>query len=226
MENERNNKRDAEAVETKTIYTIHAYEKKPNETKRKENGSNNETQVIKLMFIYTITPNAHINTNRSANNVHTTQFSITQLLMSCHCRRHFHRRCLHRRRLCCCIFAWSDMASSSSSHLLAAPCANVHFVFVFFLLSIVNGKKSYEANEFSLARMIHWCATANCKCAFFVNQIVIRYRTLPFVAHICHFQKKAWSFVIIIIISCIFCFFRLSMHEAISLCEGRKIKGQ
>ena len=76
-------------------------------------------------------------------------------------------------------------------------------------------KKVYEANEFSLARMIHWCATANCKCTFFVNQIVIRYRTLALVAHICHFQKKTtWSFVIII--SCIFCFFRLSRHEAIS----------
>lgn len=47
----------------------------------KENGNNddsddggtNETQVIKLMFIYTITPNAHththINTNRSATGV-------------------------------------------------------------------------------------------------------------------------------------------------------------
>lgn len=61
----------------------------------KENGNNddsddggtNETQVIKLMFIYTITPNAHTHTNRSATGVWCThealtQFSITQLLMS------------------------------------------------------------------------------------------------------------------------------------------------
>lgn len=75
--------------------------------------------------------------------------------------------------------------------------------------------KMHETNEFSLARMIHWCATTNCKCAFFVNQIVIRYRTLALLVHICHFQKSD-------LIIChnhfmiFFSLFHFAMHETIS----------
>lgn len=132
------------------------------------------------MFIYTITPNVqytHINTNRSANNVHKTQFSIIQSLNevpSSFCNHlaitsivHISWRVLHPYAIGICIFRIRWL-------LLLLECS--------FFSSVVCWAKMHERlmnlalpERFSLSlgdarKRSH--PPTNYKCAFFVNQIV------------------------------------------------------